>query len=152
MTHKCRDRGIQMLKDGATNREVSEELSVPYNTVAMWRSKLGLASPKSKRRGYSPNNPKGRALGLYAKDTCPKCGATRSAQKRPLRRNLVDFSTMVLISSLHPSDGVRCPKCGLVFRVDGLDADGEYVLSEDVSEVTPNYCPNCAQRLWEVNR
>lgn len=93
------------------------------------------------------NNPKGRKLGIYGKDTCPRCGAPRSVQKYPVRRPIIDFSKMQLMDNLHPSDGVTCKVCGLSFRVAALDVDEGYLLSDDELECTPNYCPRCGEDL-----
>lgn len=94
------------------------------------------------------NNPKGRKLGLYGKDTCPRCGAPRSVQKYPKRRPMLDFSVMQLVENLHPSDGVVCGKCGFAFRVSALDVDEGYLVSEDELECIPNYCPRCSEKLF----
>ena len=94
------------------------------------------------------NNPKGRKLGLYGKDTCPRCGAPRSTQKYPKRRPMLDFSVMQLVENLHPSDGVVCGKCGFAFRVSALDVDESYLVSEDELECIPNYCPRCSEKLF----
>lgn len=93
------------------------------------------------------NNPKGRKLGIYGKDTCPRCGAPRSTQKHPIRRPILDMSKMHLLDSLHPSDGVVCRKCGLAFRVAALDVDGGYLISDDELECVPNYCPQCGAKV-----
>ena len=92
------------------------------------------------------NNPKGRKLGLYGKDTCPRCGAPRSAQRHPVRR-LLDISQMELVDDLHPSDGVVCRRCRLAFRLSALDVDGGYLVSMDELECTPNFCPQCGHNL-----
>lgn len=88
----------------------------------------------------------GRKLGLYGKDTCPRCGAPRSVQKYPIRR-ATDLAAMELVDNLHPSDGVVCRKCGFEFRVSALDVDGDYLVSQDELECIPNYCPRCGEIL-----
>ncbi len=93
------------------------------------------------------NNPKGRKLGIYGKDTCPRCGASRCHQKYPLRRQVLDFSKIQLMDSLHPSDGVTCKECGFSFRVSGLDVEEGYLLSGDELECIPNYCPRCGAKV-----
>ena len=93
------------------------------------------------------NNPKGRKLGIYGKDTCPRCGAPRCAQKYPLRRPMLDMSKIHLLENLHPSDGIVCHKCGFAFRVSALDVDDGYLVSDDELECTPNYCPRCGEWL-----
>lgn len=94
------------------------------------------------------NNPKGRKLGLYGKDTCPRCGAPRSVQRFPIRR-ATDLSQMELVGNLHPSDGVVCRKCGFAFRASALDVDGDFLVSLDELECIPNYCPRCGEQLVE---
>ena len=93
------------------------------------------------------NNPKGRKLGIYGKDTCPRCGAPRSVQKHPLRRPILDMSKLQLVENLHPSDGVVCRKCGFAFKVSALDVDEGYLVSDDELECVPNFCPNCGAKV-----
>ena len=91
----------------------------------------------------------GRKRGLYAHDTCPRCGAVRSHQKYPIRRPMLDLSVMQPVDSLHPSDAVVCKKCGMAYRVVKLDVDDGYLISEDEFECVPNYCPRCGAEVVE---
>lgn len=91
----------------------------------------------------------GRKRGLYAHDTCPRCGAVRSHQKYPLRRPMIDMSVMQPIEDLNPVDGVVCKECGMAYRVTKLDVDDGYLISEDEFECVPNYCPRCGAEVVE---
>lgn len=94
-------------------------------------------------------NKGGRKRGLYGKDTCPRCGATRSTQRYPIRRPMLDVSVMQSIDSLHPADCVVCKECGMAFRVAKLDVEDGYLVSEDERECVPNFCPSCGAELAE---
>lgn len=93
---------------------------------------------------------KGRKLGTYGKDTCPRCGATRSAQRYPVRRQTLDMSKMHSLDELHPSDGVVCKVCGFAFRVSALDVNDGFLVSNDELECTPNYCPRCGAKVVDA--
>lgn len=93
------------------------------------------------------SNQKGRKRGSYGKDSCPRCGAPRCAQRHPVRRPMLDLSVVQLVENLHPSDGVVCCKCGAAFRVVTLDVDDGYLISDDELECVPNYCPICGTEV-----
>ena len=92
-------------------------------------------------------NQRGRKRGSYSKESCPRCGAPRCAQRHPIRRQMLDLSVMQLVESLHPSDGVVCRECGAAFRVVTLDVDDGYLISDAEMECVPNSCPVCGTEV-----
>ena len=66
---------------------------------------------------------KGKPLGIYNKERCPRCGATKMHQRWVQR--VVDWSRdRDRASAMNPVDGFVCPRCEEAFRVSRLESEG----------------------------
>ena len=92
---------------------------------------------------------KGKKLGLYSKERCPRCGATKANQRWGIRP--VDMSRdRDFASEMNPVDGFICPRCKEAFRVSRLESEGGWIIDWLTEfECDPNFCPNCGHRLKE---
>jgi len=90
---------------------------------------------------------KGNRLGLYGKERCPRCGATKTHQRWTLR--VVDFSRdRDFAKDMNPVDGFICPRCNEAFRVSRLESENGLIIDWQTEfECTPNYCPNCGCKV-----
>ena len=90
----------------------------------------------------------GRKLGVMGKDYCPRCGANPSAQRWKPRSKPVDISLYERIDNFHPSDAIRCQRCGMAFQVSRLEVDDAFIVDwSTFYEFVPNYCPQCGEKM-----
>lgn len=133
-----RDTAIKNERNhGATFEEIGEKYGLTKQRVQQ------ICKGKYRPKGSK----KGRPTGTRGADDCPRCGATKSHQKWPIKNKPIDWSKAEMIDSFNPVDVAYCKYCG-AFRVVKLETELGMVIDWQTEfECWPNYCPICGREL-----